>query len=82
MRNDPARVAAVNDVLAEVVRRHPERLTFLPLADWLCEDGKAIPERAGTRLRSDGVHFTREGATMTWNEWWLPRLRALLAAPS
>jgi lysophospholipase L1-like esterase len=80
-RNDPARVEAVNDVINELIRLHPARLSLLPLDEWLCDDGEAIESRDDVHLRSDGVHFTHEGAMLTWEQWWIPRLRSLVPNP-
>jgi peptidoglycan/LPS O-acetylase OafA/YrhL len=76
-RNDPARVAAVNDSLRRVVGHHPDRLAIVPLTAWLCDRGRAV-SRDGVALRHDGVHFTMQSARLTWNEWLLPRLHRLV----
>jgi lysophospholipase L1-like esterase len=74
-------VAAVNEVIHELIRRHPTRLSLLTLDDWLCADGKPISSRDGVQLRDDGVHFTHEGAMLTWEQHWIPELRSLVPTP-
>jgi hypothetical protein len=78
IRNDPARAAAVNEVIDEVAARHPRRLHRLPLGDWVCDRGTAIAARDGVRLRDDGVHFTHEGAVLTWERWLVPQLERIV----
>jgi hypothetical protein len=77
IRNDPVRGAAVNDVIDALVARHPQRVHRLPIGEWVCRDGDPVDQRSGVRLRDDGVHFTRRGAVLTWEQWLVPRLRQL-----
>ena len=57
-RNDPERVATVNEVLADVVAAHPARLVTIPLSGWLCGSGEYA--------RPDGVHLVPESARALW----------------
>ncbi len=77
VRNDPDRAAAVNDVLDEVVARHPQRVHRLPLGEWVCQGDEAIEHREDVRLRDDGVHFTHDGAVLTWERWLVPQLERI-----
>jgi hypothetical protein len=67
-RNDPERVAAMNDVLDAFVARHPARLRTLRLSAWLCD---------GTYDRPDGIHLSPEGAYDLWTGPLGPAIRAL-----
>jgi peptidoglycan/LPS O-acetylase OafA/YrhL len=57
-RNDPARVAAVNDVFEDFVARHPERVVSLRWSQWLCGED--------TYEREDGVHLSESAAHDLW----------------
>lgn len=75
-RNDPARVAAVNQVLDELVASHPARLVSLPWSRWLCGPGAFH--------RPDGVHLDPPSARALWagplGEWVRSELRLSAAA--
>lgn len=64
-RNDPARVAAVDDVVAAFVARHPARVVTMPWSTWLCGEEPAE--------RPDGVHLAPDSARALWagplGEW-------------
>ena len=48
---------------------------------WLSPEGRYTPEVAGVKVRSDGVHLTRQtGALMA--PWLFPQLRAVMQAPA
>lgn len=57
-RNDPERVAAVNEVLDELVAVHPQRVVSLRWSQWLCGPGAFE--------RQDGVHLTEPAAHDLW----------------
>jgi hypothetical protein len=57
-RNDPARQAAVNEVIDAVVARHPARLVVLPWTPWLCD--------TDDYARGDGVHLEPPAAHALW----------------
>lgn len=67
-RNDPARIAAFNDILEDVATEQPEVFT-LPLDDLLCPNGEPIGEVDGEEIRYDGVHLSEPGTLFVWN--WL-----------
>lgn len=80
-RNDPARVAAFNEVLRQEASRHPD-VHVIDLNDVLCPQGTYLEEVNGAPVRYDGVHVTTEGSNFVWT-WLLDELRALqLATPS
>lgn len=65
LRTDPARVAALN----EVVRVHlAERgdVGFVDPGRRFCPDGIYQAEIDGAPLHRDGIHYTAEGATLYW----------------
>ncbi|MGH9244423.1 MAG: acyltransferase family protein [Acidimicrobiales bacterium] len=75
-RNDPERVAWVNDVLRDVAGSAPGDVELIELGPYLCPKGQPRPEPDGLRYRRDGVHFTPEGARAVW-EWLAPQLIAI-----
>jgi peptidoglycan/LPS O-acetylase OafA/YrhL len=74
-RSDPARVAAFNELLADVAAERGAEV--LGLGSLLCPAGEPIESTTGTRLRYDGVHLTPDGAALVWT-WLLPRLDELV----
>jgi hypothetical protein len=76
-RNDPVRVAAVNEVIDDVLARYPRRLARLSIADALCPGGEAGATLGGAALRPDGVHVSGPAAPLLWERVLLPQLRAL-----
>jgi peptidoglycan/LPS O-acetylase OafA/YrhL len=79
-RNDPARVAWVNQVFQRIVDRHPQRLRFIDLGGFLCPGGHDAEDIDGVKVRIDGVHFTPEGAGVVWR-WLAPQLVDLATHP-
>jgi len=79
-RNDPARVAWVNQVFQRVVARHPQRLRLIDLGGFLCPGGHYAEKLDGVKVRSDGVHFTPDGAGVVWR-WLGPQLVDLATHP-
>jgi peptidoglycan/LPS O-acetylase OafA/YrhL len=77
-RNDPARVAAFNEVLRQEAARHPN-VDVIDLNDRLCPQGAFLEEVDGAPVRYDGVHVTTEGANYVWT-WLLDELEALQRA--
>ena len=67
-RNDPARVAAFNDILVEVAASKPD-VHVLDLPSLLCPDGVFLEEIDGEPARYDGVHVGPAGARAVLN--WL-----------
>ena len=76
IRNDPARAAAVNEVLTVFAAAHPSDTTLIPMAKWLCPDGGYVPTRDDVEIRYDGVHFTPEGGALFWTKVLMPELNS------
>jgi peptidoglycan/LPS O-acetylase OafA/YrhL len=74
-RNDPARAAAVNAVVAQVAAANPATVSVAPLAALLCPGGAYTRTVDGVVARPDGVHFSAAGSALVWH-WLLPRLRS------
>jgi hypothetical protein len=79
-RNDPARLAWVNDLTAEVADRYGDRARLVDLGPLLCPGGRTVTERDGMTVRSDGVHFDAEFAPTVWG-YVDERIRPWLARP-
>lgn len=75
-RTDPARVAAVNEIIAEIAARRP-LVSVADLGSMLCPDGEPIGEIDGERVRYDGVHVSAVGSDLVWG-WLFPQFEALL----
>ncbi len=71
-RNDPARVAAFNELLVEVAASKPD-VHVLDLPSLLCPDGVFLEEIDGEPARYDGVHVGPAGARTVLN-WLADRL--------
>jgi hypothetical protein len=76
IRNDPDRVAAVNEIIARFVDTHRADVRSVNLAGFLCPGGSYRDTIADVQMRYDGVHFSRPGAAKTWG-WLLPQLLRL-----
>ncbi|MCX6459054.1 MAG: SGNH hydrolase domain-containing protein [Actinobacteria bacterium] len=68
-RNSDIRRQAVNDVIARVAQRVPH-LTVLDVESQMCASGSYSDPN---HWRSDGVHYTAEGAAALW-KWIAPQL--------
>jgi peptidoglycan/LPS O-acetylase OafA/YrhL len=79
-RNDPARVAAFNEILRQEAAQRPN-VDVIDLNDRLCPQGEFLEEVDGALLRYDGVHVTTEGANYVWT-WLLDELSTLRRASS
>jgi len=71
--NDPRRIAAVNDAAREAVARSGLDVTVIDPQPFLCDGQTYRATIDGTKMHTDGVHFTKEGARLFW-EWLGPRL--------
>jgi peptidoglycan/LPS O-acetylase OafA/YrhL len=71
IRNDPARAAVVNDVLALLAKRHDD-VTLIDDASWLCPGGQEVADYNGIQLRKDGVHYTVDGGAVLWRQVLMP----------
>ena len=72
-RNDPARAAAVNKILDDFAAQHPQQVHIFDVASTLCPDGTPTLKVDGVQVRSDGVHYTIDGARLFWS-WIMPTL--------
>ncbi len=79
-RADPARLRWLNDVWRRYVGDHPG-VTLLDLNAHACPGGRYAETIDGVPMRTDGVHFTRDGARVMWR-WLGPELLRLANAPS
>jgi hypothetical protein len=80
-RNDPARVAWLNQVFQRIVARHTKRLHLIDVGSFLCPGGHDAQKMNGVQVRRDGVHFTPEGAGLVWR-WMGPQLVDLATHPN
>jgi peptidoglycan/LPS O-acetylase OafA/YrhL len=67
-RADPTRVQWLNEVWRRYVADHPD-VSLLDLDAHACPGGTYAPTIDGVPMRTDGVHFTLEGARLLWK--WL-----------
>ena len=72
--DDPARVDAVNALLRRVAERRG--VPIVDVGGWLSPEGKYTPHVNGMKVRSDGVHLTRQTGGML-APWLFPQLAAL-----
>jgi len=79
VRNDPARVAWLNQVLARFVAARRDRVVLIDLHGLLCPGGRYRDRLDGRQVRDDGVHFSPDGADLVWR-WLGPQLRRLAGA--
>jgi hypothetical protein len=75
-RNDPARGAWINGVLARFVAAHADKAVLLDIKRFLCPNGSYVDRLQGVKVRYDGVHFSKDGAKLAW-QWLGPQLRRL-----
>src|SRR6266545_4552306 len=75
-RNDPARGAWMNGVLARFVAAHADKAVLLDIKRFLCPNGGYVDRLQGVKVRYDGVHFSKDGAKLAW-QWLGPQLRRL-----
>lgn len=72
IRNDPERAQAVNDVLETFAAAHPDTVTLVDVASWLCPGGEDQEERDGIDVRYDGVHYSLDGGALVWKRVLMP----------
>ena len=75
-RNEPARLHWLNQVWARYAADHPTDVHLLDLFDIACPGGKYAAKLHGVTMRSDGQHFTPEGARVIWR-WLAPELHRI-----
>ncbi|MBM3674006.1 MAG: acyltransferase [Actinobacteria bacterium] len=63
-RAEPWRVDWLNEVIRRYVADHAASVSLLDLHARICRDG--LPLEDGPGLRSDGVHFSEDGARSVW----------------
>jgi hypothetical protein len=74
-RHDPARIAAVNEIFANVAHSMPN-VKIVPWRDLVCPNGIRAEDVGGVHLwLPDDQHLSKAGAVVVWR-WWLPQLRA------
>lgn len=78
-RTDPARIAAVNEIIADAAASRPT-VGVADLGSVLCPDGTPVGEVDGERIRYDGVHVSATGSDLVWS-WLFPQLDIALARP-
>ena len=78
-RDDPRRVAAVNQVLAQAAAADPSHVKLIGLSGLLCPGGRDQPLIDGAKVRVDGVHYTEAGSLVVWR-WLAPQLAGMVAA--
>jgi peptidoglycan/LPS O-acetylase OafA/YrhL len=71
--NDQQRVHWINGVLRDYARER--KVALVDLYGFLCAQGYQ-EARNGVKLRTDGMHFTPQGARIVW-DWLGPQLAAL-----
>jgi hypothetical protein len=76
--DEEPRVDRFNQLVREIAAANPDRVTVVDLnAATTDVPGRYTRDVAGVRLRSDGVHFTRQGGRHL-APWLLPQLQALV----
>ena len=75
-RSDPARVVWLNQVFGRYAAAHPKDVTLIDLDRFVCPGGRFADRIDGQPMRTDGVHFSAEGAAVVW-KWLGPQLVAL-----
>ena len=71
-RNDPKRAAAVNKILQAFAAKHTD-VHLVDTNQLDCPSGKFTEKVDGVKLRTDGVHYTKAGATAFW-KWLMPQI--------
>jgi peptidoglycan/LPS O-acetylase OafA/YrhL len=78
--DDPARVNRFNALLREVAAKHPGRVRLVDFGKKTGPNGVYTRVVSGVGLRSDGVHFTPQGAK--WLAPWLAPILQSIAPPT
>lgn len=77
--DEPARVDAINALLRRVAERHG--VPVVDVGGFLSPEGRYTATVGGVRVRSDGVHLTRETGELL-APWLFPQLQTVLAGPT
>jgi hypothetical protein len=72
--DDPARVDTINGIIRAVAQRRG--VPVVDVGGWLSPDGKYTAEVDGVKVRSDGVHLTRQTGDLL-APWLFPQLQAI-----
>ena len=78
-RADPKRVRWLNQVWARYAADHPSDVHLLDLNAIVCPGGKYAATIDGVKMRTDGEHFTPEGAKLIWH-WLAPKVHQIAQA--
>jgi peptidoglycan/LPS O-acetylase OafA/YrhL len=73
--DEPDRIDRWNAILREVATEHPDTVQLIELGARLCPEGRFTKTVDDIAVRSDGVHFTPQGAHWL-APWLLPQLAA------
>ena len=76
--NDENRVRQLNAVVTRFVAANGPRVHLLDFHAFLCSSGYTVT-KDGVTLRTDGLHYTPEGARLIWT-WLGPQLLALASS--
>ncbi|QYG93008.1 acyltransferase family protein [Iamia sp. SCSIO 61187] len=79
-RNDPERVAWVNDVMADYAADLGPRATFIDPGELVCPGGRFLEEIDGVELRPDGSHYAAGASTPVW-AWLAERIVPFARTP-
>jgi peptidoglycan/LPS O-acetylase OafA/YrhL len=67
-------VDPLNDLYGEFARRNPDRVSIIDLNGYMCPNGEYTDLTVdGVKIRSDGVHFTEDGAAII-ARWLAPQI--------
>ena len=67
-RADPRRVEWLNEVWARYAADHPDNVHLVDLNRMACPGGKFAATIDGVTMRTDGEHFTADGAEVIWRQ--------------
>ncbi len=79
-RNDPERVAWVNEVISDYAADVGPRAVYLDLGELLCPDGRFLEAIDGVEVRPDGSHYGDGTSDAVWR-WFEPRIVAHARTP-
>jgi hypothetical protein len=74
--DDPARVDRMNQLFRDAVARHPGQVSLVDFGGRMSPGGHLEQVIDGVKVRSDGVHVTREAGPYL-APWFLPQLHSI-----
>ena len=75
-------VEPLNDLYREFAQQYPDRVSIIDLNGFMCPDGEYSDLTIdGVKIRSDGVHFTEDGAAIV-ARWLGPQIEEIVRAGS